>query len=269
MNYNYQIHQIFYSLEQVLSWWHEWPDTRYLPARLKVPERELKVVHVSGDTKPWDRAYSEETGTPVDTVVQFADQILQDCAHQSYGLWVQRKAPSALYSQYNVELDDVSGRFISTKREETEVNSELQVETLIANAVKIAKDVCERAVEEWHRGLESWLVDTGRKGSIVEFLRDLRKIPGSDFWVGQAVHVLWQPTEKYLRGNVSKVHVDLRVDVFVTDPEWYGVYMYNLNPAILCAVSHKRRDEDGEEPRACVPTPERECSQPRPRNHGA
>ena len=37
VNYNYQIHQIFYSLQQVLSWWHKWPDTRNLPARLKIP----------------------------------------------------------------------------------------------------------------------------------------------------------------------------------------------------------------------------------------
>ena len=259
MNYNYQIHQIFYSLQQVLSWWHQWPDTCNLPARLKIPLGEIAVIHFSGTLKLWDREYSEETGQPVDTVLQFADQILQDCAHQPYGLWVQREAPSDLYQQYNVDLEDVSGRFISTERDDTKVNSELQVETLIANAVKIAKDVCECAVEEWHRGLESWLADTG-KGSIVDFLRDLRKIPGSDFWVGQAVHVLWQPTEEYFRGNVSKVHEDLRVDVFVTDPEWYGVSMYNVDPAILCAVSHKRQDKDGEEPRA---------SKPRPQNHGA
>ena len=245
VEYNFQLHQVLFSLEHVLEslkyWGEEALREKWLPPRLKLDVEHIYVIHFSGTLKLWDRDFSSaQTGETDD---QFADRLLRNCSGRSHWRWIERASHDEDYRRFNVDLvrHPVLGHGNSTfaitaDAVRNQGTHGINLDASIARATSLAKAATRKAVVQWRLHLDD-LLDAHPKdlGSCSELLEKLGKATQPrycEFWPMQHVEVFWEQDNLWYPASVIHRHADGSLDVEFLTEGWWGVTA-KISPAYV------------------------------------
>ena len=103
--YNFQLHQMFYALQAAVKnytagWNHETPNIEassavWVPSRLSIDPKKIRVVHFSGELKLWDRNFSAR-----ESLKDFVNRLLCTLTWDSQ-LWLNPSDDSIEYDTFD------------------------------------------------------------------------------------------------------------------------------------------------------------------------
>jgi hypothetical protein len=154
--WNYQPHHVLFSLEAAFRWdaydcrrnplRSEHSDLRWLPRRLSLSLEDIRVVHLSGELKPWHMLL--QAGAECDTqtcvghwsdldIRSYAEQILK--ALPSYRLWISQDASDEEYREFSCKKRD--GKII--------LDAGLDVTDVVVKTVSQLRELIVLMCETW------------------------------------------------------------------------------------------------------------------------
>ena len=225
VRYNFQPHQAFNSLESSLEWFAH-NDELWIPERLALDLKHIKIVHLSGDKKPWDRDFLN----PQEDETFALDLLKENCDWQCQ-YWLERAGSSSDYAKYGIDLQDK--KFQALRDQRTGVAQALEqnsIDDFISKGVDSTKAIAVKAVAAWRQTLIA-LPAALKYASLLVFLDKLEK--GPIFFVGDKVSVRWYSDEQQLQydGVLTQFYSHGWYWVeFLTEKEGAWIAHQDLNP---------------------------------------
>ena len=195
--FNYQLHRIFHAMEAALYWGSA--EVEHLPGRLKVEVDDLCMIHFCGELKLWD--YDPANG---ESIEEFADRLLRDCAGYPVGLWFDETGSAEEYAAYNTKHNP-DGTWTNLREDgDTKI-----VGTIIERGKRLAYGAALRATEVWIQAYEE-LPKLFQELPPLPELRNALKTPD---WPEDAVFSHNEQVEVYWKGDwypaqVEAAHTD-------------------------------------------------------------
>ena len=158
--YNFQLHQVFFSLESSLEWFadqtsrdsasttHAQRFELWIPERLTLDLKDIKIVHLSGDMKPWDR----DLLNPQDDEAFAHELLMKNCDWQCK-LWLDRAGSSSDYAKYGVYLQDKMFQALGDRGTglAPRLPAKKSIDDFISKGVNITKAIAVEAVAAWRQ----------------------------------------------------------------------------------------------------------------------
>ena len=233
--YNFQLHQVFFSLESSLQWFadltsrdsasttHAQSFELWTPERLALDLGDIKIVHMSGDMKPWDRDFLN----PEDDEA-FAQYLLMQNCDWHGKLWLERAGSNSEYAEYGIYLQDEMFQALGDRgtglAQDPGKNS---IDDFISKRVNITKTIAVEAVAVWRQILIA-LPDVLGYASLSKFLDKFEKKP--IFFPGEKVSVRWYADRQQYEGILTEFERDgwHWVQFFGEEGAW--IVRQDLNP---------------------------------------
>ena len=250
VEYNYQLHHVFYGIDAILEWESKKSKRRaeleqeepldgqtedgqdWRPTRLAVSVDDIKVLHFSGELKMWDRqAFFAEVSDK-----EFTQLLLRNCNHHGYRRWISRTGSASEYEPFGVKLEETDGDrelFFAGKPLDESM-------PIVQHSLDCLREALTKAMVCWHKDLQT-LPELFKMDSLETLLHTLGQAANtenSSFHPMQRVNVMWYKDgqkEKY-PGVVRAVSAETgTVDVQFSDPAYWGV-VTAMNPECVQPV---------------------------------
>ena len=207
VEWNYQLHRVFHSLEGVLQYLADLPqnvqgdarDTaqQCLPHRLQLDVDDLCIIHYSGELKLWDINFLTHADD-----VQIASEILWNCSEWQIRLWERKEGSFSDYHAYGVALRN--SEFHAT-------TEKALCRDLIDRAVKLANGAALRATQQFREDLLSLSTSPAGLPPLSDLLQQLYNPSWPEnarFAMGARVQTWHSRSASGYKGTVVGVFLD-------------------------------------------------------------